>query len=85
MRVEVPEEARYAVIYPTVDHPYQPIDTRSLTVKAEDIAGVLGGAIVTSIADSKKTYYVDVALGLEGLIGFEAIDRESRPLGRCRE
>jgi hypothetical protein len=85
MRSEVPEGVRYAIIYPSIDDPYQPIDTRSLTTSAADVAGVLGGAIADKIADSRKTYFTDVAVGLEGLIGVEAVDKDARPLGRCRE
>ena len=84
MRLDIPSQARYALIYPSVAEPPQPIDTRSAYVSPETTAGPGGAAVIEGISDARKSYHATVFVGLEGLVGVELVDEQARPLGNCR-
>ena len=84
IRFEVPENARFAVVYPSLLHPTAKADMRRGVVYGNGI-GVAEAALINSIAEARQSYVADVSMGMVSLLGIELAEPDKGMAGPCYE
>jgi hypothetical protein len=84
-RIDIPPGTRFVLVNPSIERPSQAIDTRRYLGDAPSTgAGAVPDALISEIADARKSYHADLYVGLYGLLGIEVVTPGKVPLGRCR-